>query len=144
MFAQSRTATYENAKVSGSSYQDNADVDVSGASLARTAQLRHNPQQKDSDFDAIEAWLNENPGEGQAGAGPRQEPISSSEFDRFLAERAAAADALPTITAATAPQVSGNEQWPATTRITRCLPFSVKRFILGGRLSYWRIDLFDE
>nr|XP_027232071.1 uncharacterized protein LOC113823590 isoform X2 [Penaeus vannamei] len=127
MFAQSRTATYENAKVSGSSYQDNADVDVSGASLARTAQLRHNP-----------------PGEGQAGAGPRQEPISSSEFDRFLAERAAAADALPTITAATAPQVSGNEQWPATTRITRCLPFSVKRFILGGRLSYWRIDLFDE
>lgn len=28
---------------SGSSYQDNADVDVSGASLARTAQLRHNP-----------------------------------------------------------------------------------------------------
>lgn len=101
MFAQSRTATYENAKVSGSSYQDNADVDVSGASLARTAQLRHNPQQKDSDFDAIEAWLNENPGEGQAGAGPRQEPISSSEFDRFLAERAAAADALPTITAAT-------------------------------------------
>ncbi|ROT63414.1 hypothetical protein C7M84_018709 [Penaeus vannamei] len=105
MFAQSRTATYENAKVSGSSYQDNADVDVSGASLARTAQLRHNPQQKDSDFDAIEAWLNENPGEGQAGAGPRQEPISSSEFDRFLAERAAAADALPTITAATAPQI---------------------------------------
>ncbi|XP_042857153.1 target of Myb protein 1-like [Penaeus japonicus] len=58
-------------------------------------------QQKDSDFDEIEAWLNEHPEEGQAGAGPRQEPISSSEFDRFLAERAAAADALPTITAAT-------------------------------------------
>lgn len=32
---------------------------------------------------------------------PREETISSSEFDRFLEERAAAADALPTITAAT-------------------------------------------
>ncbi|XP_068207995.1 TOM1-like protein 2 isoform X4 [Palaemon carinicauda] len=43
MFAQSRTATYENSKTSGSTYQDNSEVDVTSSSLARTAQLRHNP-----------------------------------------------------------------------------------------------------
>lgn len=53
-------------------------------------------QQKDSDFEEMEAWLNEQPVPA-----PREETISSSEFDRFLEERAAAADALPTITAAT-------------------------------------------
>ncbi|XP_071527692.1 TOM1-like protein 2 isoform X3 [Panulirus ornatus] len=101
MFAQSRTATYENTKTSGSTYQDNSEMDVSSASLGRTAQLRHAPQQKDSDFDEMEAWLNEQPAEANTRAGAREESISSSEFDRFLAERAAAADTLPTITAAT-------------------------------------------
>ncbi|KAK8734545.1 hypothetical protein OTU49_005874 [Cherax quadricarinatus] len=101
MFAQSRTATYENTKTSGSTYQDNSEIDVSSVSLGRTAQLRLNPQLKDSDFDEMEAWLNEQPGDAKSGAGVREETISSSEFDRFLAERAAAADALPTITAAT-------------------------------------------
>ncbi|XP_068207991.1 TOM1-like protein 2 isoform X1 [Palaemon carinicauda] len=101
MFAQSRTATYENSKTSGSTYQDNSEVDVTSSSLARTAQLRHNPQQKDSDFDEMEKWLNQQSTENGAGAGPREESISSSDFDRFLAERAAAADSLPTIQAAT-------------------------------------------
>ncbi|KAK7063194.1 TOM1-like protein 2 [Halocaridina rubra] len=99
MFAQSRTATYESSKTS--SYQDNADPDVTSSSLGRTAQLRHNPQQKDSDFDEMEEWLNQQPGEAVGGAGSREESISSSDFDRFLAERAAAADSLPTIQAAT-------------------------------------------
>nr|XP_045604218.1 TOM1-like protein 2 isoform X4 [Procambarus clarkii] len=105
MFAQSRTATYENTKTSGSTYQDNIEIDVSSVPPSRAAQLRNNPQQlwqlKDSDFDEMEAWLNEQPADAKSGAGAREETISSSEFDRFLAERAAAADALPTITAAT-------------------------------------------
>ncbi|XP_042214744.1 TOM1-like protein 2 isoform X2 [Homarus americanus] len=105
MFAQSRTATYENNKTSGSTYLDNSEMDVTSVSLGRAAQLRNNPEQlwqlKDSDFDEMEAWLNEQPNEAKPGAGAKEESISSSEFDRFLAERAAAADALPTITAAT-------------------------------------------
>ncbi|KAK3885467.1 hypothetical protein Pcinc_010325 [Petrolisthes cinctipes] len=108
MFAQSRTATYESTKTSGSTYQDNTEVDFSPSSLGRTAQVRHNPQQRDSDFDEMEAWLNEQPTAGPPGEGPREETISSSEFDRFLAERAAAADTLPTIPAATGS--SGQQQ----------------------------------
>ncbi|XP_045123962.1 TOM1-like protein 2 isoform X10 [Portunus trituberculatus] len=100
MFAQSRTATYENTKTSSSTYQDNTEADTTPSSLGRVAQVRHNPealwQQKDTDFEEMEAWLNEQPVPA-----PREETISSSEFDRFLEERAAAADALPTITAAT-------------------------------------------
>ncbi|KAG0713561.1 TOM1-like protein 2 [Chionoecetes opilio] len=100
-FAQSRTAANENSQTSsGSSPQDNAEPDIppapAPASLGRVAQERKNPQQKDSDFEEMEAWLNE-----QAVPAPREETISSSEFDRFLEERAAAADTLPTITAAT-------------------------------------------
>ncbi|KAL6430546.1 hypothetical protein ACFW04_007852 [Cataglyphis niger] len=64
MFAQSRNATYETTKNSGSKYEDNLE---------------------------------------QPGGQGDQESLTSSEFERFLAERAAAAEALPTLpTAATA------------------------------------------
>ncbi|XP_050713850.1 TOM1-like protein 2 isoform X2 [Eriocheir sinensis] len=94
MFAQSRTATCENTRTSNNANQESSETDV--PSLAPVAPSRPNAQQKDSDFDEMEAWLNEQPVPA-----PREETISSSEFDRFLEERAAAADALPTITAAT-------------------------------------------
>ncbi|XP_018311933.1 TOM1-like protein 2 isoform X4 [Mycetomoellerius zeteki] len=62
MFAQSRNATYETTKNSGSKYEDNLE---------------------------------------QPGGQGDQESLTSSEFERFLAERAAAAEALPTLPTAT-------------------------------------------
>ncbi|XP_049819739.1 TOM1-like protein 2 isoform X2 [Aethina tumida] len=76
MFAQSRKLTYENSKTRGSSYNDNL-----------------NPDQ--------EASLNT---QGKTVTGP-EESVTSSEFERFLAERAAAAENLPPATT-TAPTTS--------------------------------------
>uniref|UniRef100_A0A1W7R9F1 TOM1-like protein 2 n=1 Tax=Hadrurus spadix TaxID=141984 RepID=A0A1W7R9F1_9SCOR len=74
MFAQSRNVTYEQSKSSGSTYADNANPD----------QL-----QKEQDFAEMERWLEQKP------EVDTQESITSSEFDRFLAERTAAAEKLP-------------------------------------------------
>lgn len=104
MFAQSRTTSYEKSKQTGSTYQDNV-VNQTGLALGAVAQSRHvvNPEseefldeklQSETDFDEMEAWL-----KGKPGAVPpseaQQESITSTEFDRFLAERAAAAETLP-------------------------------------------------
>ncbi|XP_013146937.1 PREDICTED: TOM1-like protein 2 isoform X2 [Papilio polytes] len=75
MFAQSRNLTYENTKTGGSSYADNAS-EQSSAGLAAAA---HNHPLAASE------------------ANGGQESVTSSDFDKFLAERAAAADSLPTI-----------------------------------------------
>lgn len=72
MFAQSRNLTYENSKQSGSTYKDNIEPDQVSGGLSSFTQ-------------------------GKPATGP-EEAISSSDFERFLAERAAAADNLPTIT----------------------------------------------
>ncbi|KAL6430545.1 hypothetical protein ACFW04_007852 [Cataglyphis niger] len=81
MFAQSRNATYETTKNSGSKYEDNLEQ-----------------PNVESEINEMAAWLDRTPG-GQGD----QESLTSSEFERFLAERAAAAEALPTLpTAATA------------------------------------------
>ncbi|KYQ59827.1 TOM1-like protein 2 [Trachymyrmex zeteki] len=79
MFAQSRNATYETTKNSGSKYEDNLEQ-----------------PNLESEFNEMAAWLDRTPG-GQGD----QESLTSSEFERFLAERAAAAEALPTLPTAT-------------------------------------------
>ncbi|XP_018372228.1 PREDICTED: TOM1-like protein 2 isoform X1 [Trachymyrmex cornetzi] len=106
MFAQSRNATYETTKNSGSKYEDNLEQ-VRGGSLSTAILNRNNPKlpqqtttsaspNLESEFNEMAAWLDRTPG-GQGD----QESLTSSEFERFLAERAAAAEALPTLPTAT-------------------------------------------
>ncbi|XP_021938534.1 TOM1-like protein 2 isoform X2 [Zootermopsis nevadensis] len=98
MFAQSRNVTYESSKTGGSTYQDNLEPDQLNAPLGAIAQNRTQAvMHKESDFDEMAAWLDERPTSGGAGAVP-EESLTSSEFERFLAERAAAAEALPSVT----------------------------------------------
>ncbi|XP_060832443.1 TOM1-like protein 2 isoform X1 [Bombus pascuorum] len=108
MFAQSRNTSYETAKNSGSKYEDNLEQ-VSGGSLSTAILNRNNPKypqqtastvasttatslNRESEFNEMAAWLDHTPG-----AHGDQESLTSSEFERFLAERAAAAEALPTL-----------------------------------------------
>uniref|UniRef100_A0A1B6CYU7 VHS domain-containing protein n=1 Tax=Clastoptera arizonana TaxID=38151 RepID=A0A1B6CYU7_9HEMI len=110
MFAQSRKLTYENSKTGSSTYEANLKPDQmsgglsaavvqarSSASVHQTATSSTPAQQtaesligmhKESDFDEMAAWLGEE-------ASVPQESLTSSEFERFLAERAAAAEATP-------------------------------------------------
>ncbi|XP_071557170.1 TOM1-like protein 2 isoform X2 [Temnothorax nylanderi] len=89
MFAQSRNATYETTKNSGSKYEDNLEQ-VKGGSLSTAILNRNNPKLPQ------QTTTSASPG-GQGD----QESLTSSEFERFLAERAAAAEALPTLPTAT-------------------------------------------
>ncbi|XP_069691617.1 TOM1-like protein 2 isoform X3 [Periplaneta americana] len=95
MFAQSRNVTYESSKTGGSTYQDNLEPDQLNAALGAIAQTRSQtvaagaPGQQDELI---------RPTAGNTGVVP-EESLTSSEFERFLAERAAAAEALPTVTA---------------------------------------------
>lgn len=81
-FAQSRNAI-EVPKVGGSSKQPESFNTIANAKN----------QNRELEFDEIAAWLDETPG--------AEESVTSSEFDRFLAERAAAADSLPSVTTTT-------------------------------------------
>ncbi|CAH0584432.1 unnamed protein product [Chrysodeixis includens] len=78
MFAQSRNVTYESSKTGGSSYSDNMEAQ-SASSLVSAASQRATQGQP---LAASEANLG-------------TESVTSSDFDKFLAERAAAADTLP-------------------------------------------------
>lgn len=100
MFAQSRQRTEQptpGAKSSGSSYADNTNIDQLSVGLGALAQVRGQKVEADTlpeihrerDFDEMEEWLREKPSE----TGP--ETITSTEFDRFLAERVAAAERFP-------------------------------------------------
>ncbi|XP_030019966.1 target of Myb protein 1 isoform X3 [Manduca sexta] len=81
MFAQSRNVTYENTKTgSGSSYADNLE-DQTTSSLASAASQRATQGQPLAASEANGA----------------QESVTSSDFDKFLAERAAAAENLPNL-----------------------------------------------
>lgn len=78
MLAQSRTGS------DGKAVKD-LEVDL----------LQGQTSDKPADFDEIEEWLRAektgvNPNEGE-------DSLTSKEFDKFLAERAAVADTLPTI-----------------------------------------------
>lgn len=92
MFAQSRQRTEQptpGAKSSGSSYADNTNIDQLSVGLGALAQVRGQKIHRERDFDEMEEWLREKPTE----TGP--ETITSTEFDRFLAERVAAAERFP-------------------------------------------------
>ncbi|KAG5879995.1 hypothetical protein JTB14_010114 [Gonioctena quinquepunctata] len=75
MFAQSRNVTYESSKHSTSTYKDNINPDQITGGLSSLTQRKP--------------------------SGGAEESVSSSDFERFLAERAAAADNLPTIPCST-------------------------------------------
>ncbi|XP_063234919.1 TOM1-like protein 2 isoform X2 [Bacillus rossius redtenbacheri] len=116
MFAQSRNISYETSKTGGSTYKDNLEPDQVNGSLAAVTQNRSQPideligMHSESDFDEMAAWLSEHP--AGAGGGAPEESLTSSEFERFLAERAAAAEALPSV----------GQQPPATTASPVRLP----------------------
>ncbi|XP_075224460.1 TOM1-like protein 2 isoform X4 [Lycorma delicatula] len=108
MFAQSRNVTYESSKLGGSSYEANLKPDQISGGLGAAAQARSSSQaasglpattdsliamHKESDFDEMAAWLGEE--------GAPQESLTSSEFERFLAERAAAAENIPNASSTT-------------------------------------------
>ncbi|XP_013172206.1 PREDICTED: target of Myb protein 1 [Papilio xuthus] len=107
MFAQSRNVTYENTKTGGSSYADNVEQQASGLASAATQRAAHTaltnnttnttlPSGMDQrEIDEISAWLAQEKAASEANGG--QESVTSSDFDKFLAERAAAADSLPSI-----------------------------------------------
>lgn len=90
MFAQSRNNT-------GDVIKEPAKVDL----LGPTKPVPVNP--RDAEFDEMEQWLG-NPDDidnldpvGTGGTGGPEESLTSKEFEKFLAERAAVADNLPTI-----------------------------------------------
>ncbi|XP_050029465.1 target of Myb1 membrane trafficking protein isoform X2 [Dermacentor andersoni] len=109
MFAQSRHSS--DTKPSGSTYADNTNIDQLAVGLGALAQVRGQKSHRERDFDEMEEWLREKPSE------TGQESITSTEFDRFLAERAAAAERLPPVTAgsttATATSIGGPTMPPA-------------------------------
>ncbi|CAK1586010.1 unnamed protein product [Parnassius mnemosyne] len=100
MFAQSRNVTYESSKTGGSSYADNLE-DQSSAGLAAAANQRATQGQPlptgmdQREIDEISAWLAQEKAASEANG--TQESVTSSDFDKFLAERAAAAENLPNI-----------------------------------------------
>ncbi|XP_066156744.1 TOM1-like protein 2 isoform X3 [Euwallacea fornicatus] len=77
MFAQSRNATYEGTKSRGSTYKDNLNPNQISGGLSSVTQG------------------------GSHQVGGVEESVTSSDFERFLEERAAAAENLPTVSATT-------------------------------------------
>ncbi|CAG4946991.1 unnamed protein product, partial [Parnassius apollo] len=99
MFAQSRNVTYESSKTGGSSYADNLEAQRDGLAAAasqRATQAQPLPTGMDQrEIDEISAWLAQEKAASEANGA--QESVTSSDFDKFLAERAAAAENLPNI-----------------------------------------------
>ncbi|PIK54923.1 putative TOM1-like protein 2-like isoform X1 [Apostichopus japonicus] len=102
MFAQSRQTSYQTR--GGSTYQDNTEVDQSGtlADMVQTRMAPEQPKATGQGLDDVEAWLTASdlskPADTLAAANINQSAdggISSTEFDKFLQERAKAADTLP-------------------------------------------------
>lgn len=89
VFAQSRNVSLDAAKDSGSTYESNRKPDQVSGSLAAVAEARAAmgtpSMHKESDFDEMAAWLE--------GGGDKS--VTSSEFERFLEERALAAERNP-------------------------------------------------
>ncbi|XP_028029136.1 TOM1-like protein 2 [Bombyx mandarina] len=98
MFAQSRNITYETSKTGTSSYADNLE-DQTTTSLASAASHRATQGQPlpteidEREIDEISAWL----AQEKAASESVHESVTSSDFDKFLAERAAAAEQLPDV-----------------------------------------------
>ncbi|KAL3277213.1 hypothetical protein HHI36_012563 [Cryptolaemus montrouzieri] len=102
MFAQSRNVTYESSKKTGSSYQDNLEPDqVSGGLSSITSQQKS----EEMEFHEMANWL--------GATGGAEESVTSSEFERFLAERAAVAESSSVVQGTNA---SGNQSSVSTSQ----------------------------
>ncbi|XP_019627941.1 PREDICTED: TOM1-like protein 2 isoform X2 [Branchiostoma belcheri] len=123
MFAQTRGKSMEESRRGGSTYEDiSHSGDLMSGGLARAVNTKSNPNQPHAQpLDEVEKWLEQSDlpplqtGEQAASralpqslvrhglqspgaAQPQEEdvePVTSAEFDRFLEERAKAADTLP-------------------------------------------------
>lgn len=103
MFAQSRQTSYQTR--GGSTYQDNTNMDQNStlADLVQTRMAPEQPKVTGQGLDGVEAWLTASdlskPADTLAAANTNQTSqdggISSTEFDKFLQERAKAAESLP-------------------------------------------------
>ncbi|XP_066250169.1 TOM1-like protein 2 isoform X2 [Euwallacea similis] len=94
MFAQSRNATYEGTKSRGSTYKDNLNPNqISGGLSSVTQGASHQVTDEDRELNEMANWLGK--------TGGVEESVTSSDFERFLEERAAAAENLPTVSATT-------------------------------------------
>ncbi|CAI9717618.1 2,Target of Myb 1,TOM1 1 [Octopus vulgaris] len=103
MFAQSRQSFDQSRKNMGNSAYINQQEDQFRGSLGQAVSMKSQVKNgqlsdKEEDLKEMAQWL--------ASDGQATESISSSEFDKFLQERAAAADNLPTISASTAGSTS--------------------------------------
>ncbi|XP_019627947.1 PREDICTED: TOM1-like protein 2 isoform X7 [Branchiostoma belcheri] len=101
MFAQTRGKSMEESRRGGSTYEDiSHSGDLMSGGLARAVNTKSNPNQPHAQpLDEVEKWLEQSDLPQSPGAAQPQEedvePVTSAEFDRFLEERAKAADTLP-------------------------------------------------
>ncbi|XP_066292821.1 TOM1-like protein 2 isoform X10 [Branchiostoma lanceolatum] len=101
MFAQTRGKSMEESRRGGSTYEDiSHSGDLMSGGLARAVNTKSNPNQPHAQpLDEVEKWLEQSDLPQSPGAAPPEEedvePVTSAEFDRFLEERAKAADTLP-------------------------------------------------
>ncbi|GFO00577.1 tom1-like protein 2 isoform x1, partial [Plakobranchus ocellatus] len=120
MFAQSRQSFDQSRQSLSSTNYDTQQTDTYSGGLGQAVSQKTTMsdeetlklQDKETDYDEMEQWLATHGGETQ---GRPQDPITSSEFDRFLLERGAAAastDSVPSIPAQTGQQ----QQQGRTTR----------------------------
>ncbi|GFR71715.1 TOM1-like protein 2 [Elysia marginata] len=119
MFAQSRQSFDQSRQSLSSTQYDTQQSDTYSGGLRQAVTQKTTMsdeetlklQDKETDYDEMEQWLATHGGET---SGRTQEPITSSEFDRFLLERGAAAastDNVPSI-----PAQTGSQQQSRTTR----------------------------
>lgn len=97
MFAQSRKSTFDESRKGGSSYTDNLQpFDRTIASTMSIEKTEPNKTEERSPMDDIESWLNvtetdvANAEAAAAQQAANGDTLTSSEFDQFLADRAAA------------------------------------------------------
>ncbi|XP_067043404.1 TOM1-like protein 2 [Acropora muricata] len=93
MFAQSRKSTFDEVRESGSSYSDNLQPFDRSIANAMARNKTEAKTEEPSPMDDIESWLNvteSDVAKAEAAAAQEGETLSSSEFDKFLAERAEA------------------------------------------------------
>uniref|UniRef100_A0A8W8M8B3 Target of Myb protein 1 n=1 Tax=Magallana gigas TaxID=29159 RepID=A0A8W8M8B3_MAGGI len=110
MFAQSRKSFETNKQAMGS-YANQQEDQFNKGGLGTVVNSRNNftkeedvlkLQDKETDYDEMEQWLTaEQKASLNEHKNQQKDSLSSSEFDSFLADRAQAADTLPSIAAAT-------------------------------------------
>ncbi|XP_013065989.2 TOM1-like protein 2 isoform X2 [Biomphalaria glabrata] len=109
MFAQSRQSFEQNRQALPGTLYDTQQTDTYGGSLSQAVKVKATMsdeetlklQDKETDYDEMEQWLATH---GAGEQGRAQAPITSSEFDRFLSERATVSESVPSISAQTGAQ----------------------------------------